>query len=382
MRIALVLMRYNPFGGFERQAALLARHLLDQGHAVTLICARWRGELPDGARSVTVPFISGASWLKVWSFARGVSAHLQQHGGEYDRVIAFERAPGADLYRAGSACHRSWLALRAQQGGWRDALSRRINPLHGVINGVERRIAEDARTGRTRIITLAPSGAAQWREYYPIPPERFAIIPPALDFSRFDNPPTRQQARATWGLAESDPVWLHVGSGFRIKRLGLTIAALAQAPLTHLLVAGRDKKLQRPMQALAQEWGVAERVHFLGGVDDVAACYAAADLLVLPTLLDTFGAVTAEALFMGLPVAVGEGAGSAALIGGDARIGRTLPQKITPEALAQSCAQLLQAEQSWDEQQRDDARQTRRQAAMSCAPQRVFAAYEALLNSI
>ena len=48
--------------------------------------------------------------------------------------------------------------------------------------------------------------------------------------------------------------------------------------------------------------GAAGRVRFLGPVSDMAACYAAADVFVAPTLYDPFSNACLEALAAGLPV--------------------------------------------------------------------------------
>jgi glycosyltransferase involved in cell wall biosynthesis len=64
--------------------------------------------------------------------------------------------------------------------------------------------------------------------------------------------------------------------------------------------AGELDRLRR----LARERGVAERVRFAGPLasDALAAAYAGADLLVLPSRAETYGMVVTEALARGVPV--------------------------------------------------------------------------------
>ena len=68
---------------------------------------------------------------------------------------------------------------------------------------------------------------------------------------------------------------------------------------------------------MAQEWQRdAEGVHFVGvryGLD-LLACYQAADVLVLPSWLEAYGAVVGEALMAGCPAVVSDKAGSRSLI--------------------------------------------------------------------
>ena len=55
---------------------------------------------------------------------------------------------------------------------------------------------------------------------------------------------------------------------------------------------------------LARERGVAERVHFAGRSEDIAAWYRRADLFVLPTSYEAAPLVTYEAAASGLPLLV------------------------------------------------------------------------------
>ena len=71
-----------------------------------------------------------------------------------------------------------------------------------------------------------------------------------------------------------------------------------------LAVAGSGV-MREPLEALAAELGVGDRVRFLGRVpdDDLPHLYAGADLFVLPTVAyEGFGISTAEALASGTPV--------------------------------------------------------------------------------
>jgi len=51
---------------------------------------------------------------------------------------------------------------------------------------------------------------------------------------------------------------------------------------------------------------VADRVYFLGPLDDMAPAYRAADCLAHPTLEDTFAMVALEAMASGIPVVVSQ----------------------------------------------------------------------------
>jgi glycosyltransferase involved in cell wall biosynthesis len=86
------------------------------------------------------------------------------------------------------------------------------------------------------------------------------------------------------------------------------IAALADLPGDcHLCIAGAplfgEHAYESELRALASRLGVAERVHFLGFVDDVAPLMKAADFVVhASTLPEPFGRVVVEGMLAGRPV--------------------------------------------------------------------------------
>src|SRR5207249_4109044 len=80
-----------------------------------------------------------------------------------------------------------------------------------------------------------------------------------------------------------------------------------------LLVVGRDREEAR-FAGQARAAGLAERVRFLGGRDDVRPLYAAADCFILPSRYDPFPNTALEAFAMGLPAIVSSRCGAAEII--------------------------------------------------------------------
>lgn len=96
-----------------------------------------------------------------------------------------------------------------------------------------------------------------------------------------------------------------VGRLVRRKNLHLLIEALAalSRPEVRLLVVG-DGPEQQPLQALAREHGLGDRVEFRGFVPEEQKyqLLANADIFALPSLHEAFGLVYLEAMHCGLPV--------------------------------------------------------------------------------
>lgn len=96
---------------------------------------------------------------------------------------------------------------------------------------------------------------------------------------------------------------------YRYKRVELALAAYAQMPTAlrmqfpMLLVGGDWHEGRANAEAIAQNLGVREQVHFLGWVDDecLPALYRGARAHVLSTAEETFGRTVLEAMACGCP---------------------------------------------------------------------------------
>ena len=123
----------------------------------------------------------------------------------------------------------------------------------------------------------------------------------------------RMAVRAHYGATER-PVVLFVGRLIGVKRVDLLIEAAgrlrgaAAEPAVWIAGDGADRG---ELMALARERGLSE-VRFLGSVPtaDLAGLYAAADLFVLPSDHEPWGAVTLEAAACGLPIVVSDRVGA------------------------------------------------------------------------
>src|SRR5262249_1972710 len=88
--------------------------------------------------------------------------------------------------------------------------------------------------------------------------------------------------------------------------------AKAKIPDTHLIYAG-EGPLRSEVEAEAKALGVADRVRFLGFVNqtELPALYTASDVMVLSSEYDAFGVVVNEAMCCGCPVIASDHVGAA-----------------------------------------------------------------------
>lgn len=132
------------------------------------------------------------------------------------------------------------------------------------------------------------------------PGEGVRVIVHGVDPELFQ-PVDRDLVRSRLGL--SGTVLLSVGHLTRRKGHHLAIEALPELPEATLLIAG-DGWYAEGLQEMAVSLGVADRVRFLGHVEqeDLASYYGAADALVLASSREGMANVLLEAMACGTPV--------------------------------------------------------------------------------
>ncbi|MBC9072301.1 glycosyltransferase family 4 protein [Thauera sp. CAU 1555] len=299
MQLAFCLYKYFPFGGMQRNFLRIALACQARGHDIRVYVLEWQGEVPEGFELVRVPVRALVNHRRYRKFTDWVQADLARR--PVDRVVGFNKMPGLDVYYAGDPCFEQ--KARALRGRFY-----RFSPRYRHFSAYERAVFDP--TAHTRILMMSPVQKPMFVEHYGTPAHRFHQLPPGIARDRRappDAPAVRAAFRAEFGLADEDLLLLQIGSGFRIKGVDRTLAALASLPpplaaRTRLMVIGQDD--DAPYRRQAAQLGVAGRVRFFKGRTDIPRFLLGADLLIHPAYNENTGNVLLEALAAGLPVLV------------------------------------------------------------------------------
>lgn len=140
-----------------------------------------------------------------------------------------------------------------------------------------------------------------------------AVVARGVDTRRFDPARRSEALRASWGAKPEDRVALGVGRLAPEKNLSAMIAAFsamraADANIRLVLVGDGPAR-----DDVARRCPAAHLAGMRTG-DDLAAHYASADLFLFPSLTETYGNVTPEAMASGLPVVAYDYAAASQLI--------------------------------------------------------------------
>lgn len=139
------------------------------------------------------------------------------------------------------------------------------------------------------------------------------VVARGVDTVRFDPAHRDEMLRARWGAAADDPVVLSVGRLAPEKNLDTLLDAFdairQRVPRAKLVVVGDGQLHARIRERCPDAIMAGQRIG-----EDLAAHYASADLFLFPSLTETFGNVTTEAMASGLPVVAFDYAAAAKLI--------------------------------------------------------------------
>ncbi|MGA8072705.1 MAG: glycosyltransferase family 4 protein [Candidatus Acidiferrales bacterium] len=165
-------------------------------------------------------------------------------------------------------------------------------------------------------VSTGSTGATAYVQSLGVPADRIVLGRNTVDNSWWATRAAevdRGAIRRAWNIPAYAPVVLFCAKLQSWKRPGDLLEAFARAnvPGSHLVFAG-DGPLRQELEQRAESLSLADRVHFLGFVNQsgLPAVYVASDLLVLPSDYEPFGLVVNEAMICGCPAVVSDRVGA------------------------------------------------------------------------
>lgn len=152
------------------------------------------------------------------------------------------------------------------------------------------------------VVALWQGAADTLIEDFGVDPQRVTVIPNGVPTAQFGpvSADERAAARQRFGIFDDAPVLLSIGALVHEKGTDTAIRAMAELRGHHLLVVGAGPE-RASLQQLAQDASPGA-VTFFAPVQDPAAAYAAADVVVLASRGgDSMPAILIEAGLRGIP---------------------------------------------------------------------------------
>lgn len=257
------------------------------------------------------------------------------------KVLSLARDPGFDLLRIHSPtlAPLGWITRRLT----RRPVAAQIHHLDG--NRLAGWMSHLIMHTCDLITTDSDFSRQQILERYRVPQGRIQVASPGVD-EKFCPQPGNERLAEQLGVAGS-PVLFYLGSLIPRKNLTFLLDVLAivlkEVPRARLVLAGSGYQ-ERALRDRAEALGLTERVIFPGPIpeEEKVAYYNLADIFVLPSFLEGFGLVAAEAMACGKPV-VAANAASLPEVVADEQTGY-LADPHRPEDFAGKILRLLQDE--------------------------------------
>ena len=134
--------------------------------------------------------------------------------------------------------------------------------------------------------------------------EHIRVISPGIEATHAHSSAKKMQARLDLELPIEGKCLLWIGNNAIKKGLPTLLEALARLPKDVFLVLVGSANPENKWRSQVESLGLHDRIYFKGVLDDMTLVYKAADLLVHPTLEDTFGMVVLEAMSHAVPAIV------------------------------------------------------------------------------
>jgi UDP-glucose:(heptosyl)LPS alpha-1,3-glucosyltransferase len=344
MNLGMVVANYDRSEGTGGYTVELVTRLAAT-HQVTVYASGFQTPPPAGVRAIRVPALPSRGYATILSFPLAFAAVRQKH----DLVHAQGWSTGSADVVTAHIVLAAWRAAARAAGFWPGTGERLFGPL---VQRAEGRLIRRAKA------VIAPSDKARGEiarcygrsEGVTVIHHGFPAVMPPRD---------REAARRRFDCPPSAFLALYVGDGR--KGLAAALEAIAAVSDAHLLVIGHAD--YTPYRAKAESLGIAGRVHWGGPLPSVAEAYAAADVLLQPTIYDSFGLVIAEAMAAGVPPIVSRTAGVSELIRhqqsgwllGESAVGEAtaallaLRQDVALRQRLSAAARDVAARRSWDQ---------------------------------
>lgn len=348
MTLCFCLFNYFPHGGLQRDFLRIALECQRRGAVIRVYTLSWKGTIPDGFDVRIVPVRARSNHRRAEKFAAYVQSELNDYKSGVGAVdlrsltsdlllIGFNKMPGLDFYYAADGCYREKVMNQ------RFALYR-LGSRYRLYERFERAVFSAG--SKTEILMISEAQAPFFTKHHGTEPERMHFLPPNISRDRIA-PPNAGEIRAAFrkenGLTDDTKLVVQIGSGFITKGVDRSICAIAALPdevrrKTVFWVVGNDRK--KRFERLAKKLGVAERVVFTGGRDDISRILLGADVMIHPAYNENTGTTLLEAVSAGLPVICTQTCGFSGHIR-QAECGCVIPEPFDQAGLNRCLAELL-----------------------------------------
>ena len=297
LRIAVLARIFSTSaGGAERYCASLVKHLAPQ-HEIHVFAQDIRTQYPQVVFHQVPLFCRRPRWLNQIAFA--TYTWWQTRKG-FDVVHSHENTWHGDVQTIHVLPFSySWLVNRHGISLFLKTLQLITSP-RLLTYWVLEKLRMQHQPGRFLVAVSEPVKTVLNKDLK-LKMEHIHVISPGIEATHVHSSTEKMQARLDLGLPMQGKCLLWVGNNAMKKGLPTLLEAIAQLPKDILLVIVGSATPENKWRSQVATLELEDRIYFKGVLEDMTLAYTAADLLIHPTLEDTFGMVVLEAMSHAVP---------------------------------------------------------------------------------
>ena len=300
LRIAVLARIFSTSaGGAERYCASLVKHLAPQ-HEIHVFAQDIRTQYPEVVFHQVPLFCRRPRWLNQIAFA--TYTWWQTRKG-FDVVHSHENTWHGDVQTIHVLPFSySWFVNRHGFSLFFKTLQLITSP-RLLTYWVLEKLRMRHQPGRFLVAVSEPVKTVLNKDLK-LKMEHIHVISPGIEATHVHSSTEKMQARFDLGLPMQGKCLLWVGNNAMKKGLPTLLEAIAQLPKDIFLVIVGSATPENKWRSQVATLELEDRIYFKGVLDDMTLAYTAADLLVHPSLEDTFGMVVLEAMSHAVPAIV------------------------------------------------------------------------------
>ena len=168
-KIALLLFRYFPYGGLQKDFLGVAKELLDRGNEIKVFTRSWEGDIPSTIDVTLLGEEGLTNFSKNKNYVRAIKEPLDHFSP--DIVFGFNKMPGLDLYFAADTCFGKQAILK--------------HPIQKITRRYKQSLEYEksvfSNNSLTKLLLLNTKQANDFQSFYNTHKERITIVPPGID---------------------------------------------------------------------------------------------------------------------------------------------------------------------------------------------------------
>jgi len=296
-KFVLIIYKYFPFGGAQRDMMLLAEKL-SKTVSVEILTMEWNGIKPP--KNIKIKLLKNNAFFNHNKYSTFQQKALEYIESQKDSIsIAFSKLSGFDFYYAADSC----FAFKNKN------FFLNLLPRNRFFLKQEKEIFSNY--SHTKILSISEKENLIYHTIFKTNDKKIIFIPPFIDkkffvFSKIALDPLKGY------FSKNKKFILFVGSGFKTKGLDRSIHAFASLPDSiqknyNFAIFGKDKAIK--YQKLIDKYGLNDSIKIFEGHNDIHKVMRSASLLIHPARYENTGLILLEALSQNLPIITSENCG-------------------------------------------------------------------------